>query len=946
MHINRIANGCVASVTSLIVSASVFVVSFNALPAIAAVPGAPIIGPAWYGKDGATVNFSAPVSDGGKIITGYTVTSSSEGKVVTGTSSPIIVTGLTYGVPNTFTVTATNDDGTSIPSGASGNVAARPFAPTSGTINNLVVMIRFSDQPTFTQPFSYYTGLFNSDPKSLKNFYLENSYNTLTVNSVFPTPSATNLSGDGFSYQDVHPTAYYEPYNMSTNPIGYQTGIMGTQRETVLVTNALNAIKDQISPGLMLDGDGDGYVDHITFEVYSTALNPQPVMFYSRATYDTSGSISLHGIPVGSYTWVAASQDSPATYLASTEIHEMGHSFGYPDLRGNTGRTPVGDWDVMSMSKPVHSGAYMKNKFTKWIADIPEISSTAYGVYTINDITQPTNNSYKIKLPNNEFLVLEYRKASGPFEAHLPGSGLCISRVNEAAGMWGNLGGPPFFIYYFRPGGTFASDGSSTNAFACLNAETGRIQFNDFSNPACFLSDGSPCGISIDAIGTSSGSSITFSIADPATTSVTRVISGYLYNGGNRVKDATVTLSDNPARVVTTDGLGRYLFIVNAGGNYSITPTKANMTFSPTTQTFNNLNSDQIQNFMATKVTTTITGTVTNSSAFPLSGIPVYINCPLGGQYVGSMLTDASGSYSFVVDAGSTCEVYPSLINYFFTPYPKVLFTNVTSNQVQNFTTNPATLTLSGKITFNGTALNGVSVSCPGATTTPVITDAQGKYTVSVLAGNGTVYTVTPSSSLYRFAPLGLSYPGLYASQSNQDYTAILMPTLDVTFIGSGGGLVGEGMQGGYNCTGNPCPSLTYDQGATVKLVELADSDSFFSGWSTNCIENGDDGCVVTMTVPMNVSASFERLQWARNEKKTPPNYGLLINAYNAAGSADIIKAQNHTFDENLQLDNNYNVTFEGGYDADFLNKTGFTTLQGTLNISNGRVTVRNLKIR
>jgi len=113
----------------------------------------------------------------------------------------------------------------------------------------------------------------------------------------------------------------------------------------------------------------------------------------------------------------------------------------------------------MSLSRPVDNGAYMKYRFTHWIADIPEI--TSYGTYSINDLRQSTNNSYKLKLPNStEFLILEYRKAAGPFESNLFASGLCVTRVNEAAGIWGNLGGPPFFLYYFRTNGTPSNDGT------------------------------------------------------------------------------------------------------------------------------------------------------------------------------------------------------------------------------------------------------------------------------------------------------------------------------------------------------------------------------------------------------------------------------------------------------------------------------------------------------
>lgn len=85
-------------------------------------PTAPVIGTATAGGSQASVTFSAPSSDGGSAITGYTVTSSPGGFTATGTGSPLVVMGLTNGVAYTFTVTATNAIGTSVASAASNSV--------------------------------------------------------------------------------------------------------------------------------------------------------------------------------------------------------------------------------------------------------------------------------------------------------------------------------------------------------------------------------------------------------------------------------------------------------------------------------------------------------------------------------------------------------------------------------------------------------------------------------------------------------------------------------------------------------------------------------------------------------------------------------------------------------------------------------------------------------
>jgi hypothetical protein len=103
--------------------------SYSIVLAPATVPGAPTIGMATGGDAQASVSFTAPASNGGSPITGYTVTSSPGGFTGTGTASPIAVTGLTNGTAYTFKVTATNAVGTGAASAASNSVT--PAAPTT-----------------------------------------------------------------------------------------------------------------------------------------------------------------------------------------------------------------------------------------------------------------------------------------------------------------------------------------------------------------------------------------------------------------------------------------------------------------------------------------------------------------------------------------------------------------------------------------------------------------------------------------------------------------------------------------------------------------------------------------------------------------------------------------------------------------------------------------------
>ncbi len=380
-------------------------------------------------------------------------------------------------------------------------------APTSGTLNNLVVFIRFSDQPEFNQSLTTYSSLFNGiSGNTMQSYFKEVSYDQLNVNtSFYPTPTSMVVS-----WQDTeHSRSYYMPYNASTNPGGYLDSER-TAREHNLLVNAVNGISTQVPAGLNLDGDNDGKVDNVCFIIqgattaWATLLWPHRWTLYSQ-------NVSINGKRVYDYNFQLS--NSIASSGNGVLCHEMFHSLGAPDLYHYTsnGISPVGAWDLMESNSnpPEHMCAFMKYKYGHWISEIPVLANA--GSYSINSLISADNNCYRINSPNSssEYFVVEFRKKTGQFENSLPGTGMLIYRIKTDCGN-GNADGPPDEVYLYRLNGTPSVNGTISSA--AFSIETGRTSFNDNTNPSCFLSTGDNGNISLSAIGSSGGASISFSL--------------------------------------------------------------------------------------------------------------------------------------------------------------------------------------------------------------------------------------------------------------------------------------------------------------------------------------------------------------------------------------------------------------------------------------------------
>jgi len=399
--------------------------------------------------------------------------------------------------------------------------AAKTSGRNHGTLNNIVIFVRFSDDSEISTSFSTIDAMFNdstSGATSMYNYFKTVSYNKIHIPThYYPAPSGNNV----ISYQDTLPRNYYMPYDATTNPTGYQGDNERASREFGLLERAVNYINtySPVSTSINLDMDNDGYVDNICFVVKGTYTGWNDLLWpHKWALYDRY--VYINGKRV--YTFNLQLEGSGSHYFSSsTFCHEMFHTLGAPDLyryNVNTNVTGVGSWDLMcsNTTPPQTMGAYMKWKYGNWIDSVPEI--TVPGTYTLHSLGDADHSNIVYKIAAQEpfqWYVLEYRDNTEQFETTLPGKGLIIYRIDERFNGNANYDGISTFdeVYLFRPG----ADNDTTNGYpaqAFFSANANRTQFSPTSNPRPWLSGNViDTTISITAIGTP-GETITFTYND------------------------------------------------------------------------------------------------------------------------------------------------------------------------------------------------------------------------------------------------------------------------------------------------------------------------------------------------------------------------------------------------------------------------------------------------
>ena len=334
--------------------------------------------------------------------------------------------------------------------GANGPTSAEGVAaqavPPSGTVKNLVVMIRFSNHVSRPLPsvadmdilFNAVGGHPSLAPTgSVKDVYFENSYGQMTLDS-YVNP--------GFSdWITVSGTEQY-----------YANGNSGDSTLWQALREALDVLDDVVDFG-DYDTDNDGRIDSIAFihsgygaewsgtDAYgaNSANRIWSHRWAIQPQWNSNDGVSVFDYHISPGVWGTSGS---AIGRIGVIAHETGHFFGLPDLYDTDGNgSGIGSWGLMANSWDFNFTQRCPPHFSPW-------SKVNLGWYSPTVISQPgqyqisqaeTNPEvYRINsgFSSGEYLLIENRQNAG-FDCTIPQGGLAIWHIDDTTGY--NVQGYP-----------------------------------------------------------------------------------------------------------------------------------------------------------------------------------------------------------------------------------------------------------------------------------------------------------------------------------------------------------------------------------------------------------------------------------------------------------------------------------------------------------------------
>lgn len=370
------------------------------------------------------------------------------------------------------------------------------------TLTNLMIFVRFADDPEIGSSFGSIDIMFNGEGNSVARYFKEMSYDKIHFNTVYTNGTEADHIE---AYVDPYPRGNFQPYSPS-NPIGYtepMPQISISMREARLIERICRYVDStgMVDTSLNLDGDGDGDIDNISF-VLQGATDGWGDLLWPHMEYYPHDSIgyqlTINGKLVNCFNFEF--EGDSLYFSVQTFCHEMGHSIGLPDLYHYNHHTNVitVPYDIMHSSVNQPAVIY-KHKILHLTEEPIRIQQD--GTFTIySNGSSPRNNLYYIKssIDSNQWFTIEYRSTEDYYESSLLQSGLLIGRWMDTVPMDQNYIGNAYYDYYTRPNTYWifrqGSDNDSVNGrhLFSMFGSNGLRSFGPNSDPHPYLTDGTP----------------------------------------------------------------------------------------------------------------------------------------------------------------------------------------------------------------------------------------------------------------------------------------------------------------------------------------------------------------------------------------------------------------------------------------------------------------------
>jgi len=321
----------------------------------------------------------------------------------------------------------------------------------------------------------------------------------------------------------------------------------------------------------------------------------------------------------------------------------------------------------------------------------------------------------------------------------------------------------------------------------------------------------------------------------------------------------------------------------------------------------------------------------------------------------------SAGTYNYHLAPGASCCVdqgsnsYLSTYNVLtdFEGDPRISGTYVDIGADEYFVANSPTVTTTaisavtttaaasgGSVTSDGGAAVTERGVCWSRTASPTVNDSH----TSDGSGTGNF-----ASSLSGLDPATTYHVRAYATNSvgtayGSEVDFSTYASLSTLVQGSGTGTVLISPPD-TTCRSGIC-STSYPFGTHVNLSYQTALNTFFAGWSGDCISSAAD-CNLTMDSVKAVLAAFSiDPDYAVWLDPGSLYYSSIGDAYESAGDGLVIRACRLVFTENLDFDDVKSISFSGGYISDYSRVEGITGIAGLVTFRRGSVAVNNILVK